>query len=90
MKVRVKIYVSGDVQGVFFRHYTKKMARSLNVNGWCRNNPDGTVIIVAEGEDKEINELAKWCKIGSPMAKVREVKVDQEKFTGSEQRFEVR
>ncbi len=57
-----KIY--GRVQGVFFRDSSQRKAKELNLSGWVRNEPDGTVQIVAEGEEKDLKELIEWCRAG--------------------------
>jgi len=87
---RVKLVVTGDVQGVFFRHNAKKEADALGVLGWCRNEPDGSVFVIAEGEEAAINKFVKWTKDGSPLATVENVEVIEEKPTGLEEGFEIR
>lgn len=77
-RVNLKIY--GRVQGVFFRHNTKKLADRLNVKGWVRNNPDDTVEMIAEGDDEAIDSLIRWCKKGPLGAKVDRVDVKEEKY----------
>lgn len=87
---RVKLVVTGDVQGVFFRHNAKKEADTLGVSGWCRNESDGSVFIIVEGDDKAVNKFVKWVGEGSPLATVENVEVTEEKPTGLEQGFEIR
>lgn len=87
---RVKIQIFGDVQGVFFRHYAKKKANTLGLNGWCRNDPDGTVSIVVEGEDEKITEFINWCNEGSPMARVDKVEAERDGYRGAEKGFVIR
>ncbi len=87
---RVKIVVSGDVQGVFFRYNAKKEADKLAIDGWCRNEPNGSVFMIAEGEDKAVDSFARWAKEGSPLATVDEVEVVEEKPTKLEKGFEIR
>lgn len=87
---RVKIHVYGRVQGVFFRYFTRKKAESLELNGWCRNENDSSVLIVAEGEGENIEELVVWAHTGSPLAKVEKVEVKEEDYQGKEEGFEVR
>lgn len=53
------------VQGVSFRYYSRRKARELNLSGFVKNKPDGTVKIVAEGEEKDLKELIEWCQNGS-------------------------
>jgi acylphosphatase len=69
----LKIY--GKVQGVCFRDSSQEKAKELNLSGWVRNEPDGTVIIVAEGEEKDLEELIEWCKNGPNYTKVEKVDV---------------
>lgn len=68
---RVRIHVTGRVQGVFYRVYTQKFARNLGVNGYVRNLPDGRVEIVAEGSEESLRKLAAWAKKeGSPYSRI--------------------
>jgi len=62
MKVRAHVFVSGRVQGVFFRHETRREARMRGVKGWVRNLPDGRVEAVFEGEEEAVKELIEFCK----------------------------
>mmetsp|Transcript_26688 Transcript_26688/g.37190 ORF Transcript_26688/g.37190 Transcript_26688/m.37190 type:complete len:101 (-) Transcript_26688:9-311(-) len=72
----VHFYVSGKVQGVFFRKYTQKQALSLGVVGWVRNVPDGRVEVYAQGTTEALNHLMHWCHHeGSPKAKVTSMDV---------------
>ncbi|MFW9853815.1 MAG: acylphosphatase [Candidatus Thorarchaeota archaeon] len=69
----VKIFVSGRVQGVFFRSYTKEFSERLDdVTGYVKNLQDGRVEIYAEGSEASLRALAKWAKIeGSPASKIQ-------------------
>lgn len=67
----VTIRVSGKVQGVFFRASTKAEADRLNIRGMVRNEPDGSVYIEAEGEEKKLNLFIEWCRKGPPQAIVK-------------------
>jgi acylphosphatase len=89
MLFRKKIIVSGKVQGVGFRYATQKHAQKIgDINGTVRNLADGTVEIVAEGEEKKVDDLIAWCYRGSTMSDVEKVEiVDSEEiekmtFTG--------
>lgn len=73
----ISINVTGKVQGVFFRKHTKEKAKSLMLNGFVRNEPDGSVYIEATGEYKAVEEFISWCKHGSPSAKVDNVVVKE-------------
>lgn len=82
--------VHGRVQGVSFRYYTLLAARRIGVVGYARNQRDGTVLVVAEGSDAQLNELAKWLNEGSPAAIVRRVEQEFSEATGDFGRFEIR
>jgi acylphosphatase len=91
MQIRcAHIFVSGRVQGVFYRAYTCEQAVRLGLTGWVRNLPDGRVEIIAEGPRDRIEQLIKWCHQGPPLARVTEVKTSWEQATGQYDRFDVR
>ena len=75
--------VTGRVQGVSFRWYTQQQARSLGVSGWVRNEPDGSVLLHAEGDDAAVDALVAWCRTGPSLAKVAHVSVRDAAPTGS-------
>lgn len=87
---RVHVYISGRVQGVFFRDSTRGMALALGVSGWVRNLPDGRVEGVFEGPMEEAEELVAWCRQGPPNALVTDVKAELEEYRGEFRSFEVR
>lgn len=78
----LKIIVTGKVQGVFFRKYTRDKAVELDIKGLVRNEPDGSVLIEAEGEERKLNEFVSWCREGSPAANVEDVKTEPQKPKG--------
>ncbi|MHC1586031.1 MAG: acylphosphatase [Candidatus Hecatellaceae archaeon] len=90
MQVRAHVYVSGRVQGVFFRWYTRDEALKLGVKGWVRNLPDGRVEAVFEGEKEAVEKMIEFCKRGPPAAKVENVEVHWETPTGEFQDFKIR
>lgn len=63
-------YVSGLVQGVFFRESSARQARALGLNGWVRNLRDGRVEFYAIGEEAALREMRYWLQEGPPMAEV--------------------
>jgi len=67
------ISVYGKVQGVFFRANTVQIAQSLGVNGWVKNQKDGSVLISAEGNSQQLSELLAWCHQGPPWSVVEKV-----------------
>lgn len=75
--------MSGRVQGVSFRWYTEQRARELGVNGWVRNEPDGSVALHAEGDDQAVDALVEWCRTGPALARVRNVAVREATLTGA-------
>ncbi len=81
-KTRAHIFVTGKVQGVYFRQNTKQVATRHNVTGWVRNLPDGRVEAVLEGDQMAVNEVIEWCHVGPPKASVQDVNVKFEKYTG--------
>jgi len=78
----VHVTISGQVQGVGFRYATIGRARSRDVAGWVRNNPDGTVGAVFEGQPEAVEALVAWCRRGPPGARVDEVAVEVEAPSG--------
>ena len=87
---RIHIFVTGRVQGVFFRQSTKVMAIQNNVKGWVRNLDDGRVEIVAQGETQDIDNLAHWCKTGPANSRVDEFELSEENISDEFENFEVR
>ena len=90
MKKRIHIRVYGIVQGVAFRYYTVATAKRLNLQGWVRNVPDGSVEILAEGEESELNELLQWAKRGPSSAVVEKVEYNWETYTGEFEDFYIK
>lgn len=84
MKKRVTILVSGLVQGIFYRFETSREAKRLNLTGWVKNEIDGKVKIMAEGEEENLEKLIEWAKKGPLLAKVDKIEVkwnkDQKEF----------
>jgi acylphosphatase len=80
--VRAHIFVTGYVQGVFFRHSMAQRARSAKVTGWVRNLPDGRVEAVLEGEEEAVRALVEWSKTGPAHATVERIEVGWETVSG--------
>lgn len=87
---RLDALVSGRVQGVGFRRYVQRWARKLDLTGWVRNEPDGTVRLVAEGEAESLDRLARLLWGGPPPADVSSVEVERGEAHGDFDGFEVR
>ncbi len=79
---RARVIVYGRVQGVFFRHETKQVATSLDLNGWVKNNYDGTVEAAFEGERSKVESALEWCKRGPRHAVVENVDIEWEEPEG--------
>jgi acylphosphatase len=89
MKTRVRIIVSGMVQGVFFRDHTRRWASSLDLTGWVRNLSDGRVEALAEGDKEKVEELIARLQEGPPLARVENVEVNWEDYKGEFKDFRV-
>ena len=88
LNARAHVFVSGMVQGVFFRQKTKQEAESRGVTGWVRNLPDGRVEAVFEGEEEAVRKLVEYCRHGPPAAYVTRIEVTWETFAGEFNGFE--
>ena len=88
---KIQAIASGEVQGVGFRMYTQSKAEELGVVGFVQNLIDGTVKIVATGEDDKVDALIDWAKSGSPPAKVEDLQTEAMEYQSNEfDRFEIR
>lgn len=90
MNIRAHVWVSGRVQGVFFRSFTREKAVKHGLTGWVRNLPDGTVEAVFEGEKSAVDLIVEELKAGPLHARVEKVEVVLEEPTGGFKRFNVR
>ena len=70
---RLRVWISGRVQGVGFRAYTQAQARSLELAGWVRNLPDRRVEALFDGAAEPVEAMLRWCWQGSPFSKVEAV-----------------
>lgn len=77
-RMRARVFVSGRVQGVYYRANTRDAARARDVDGWVRNLSDGRVEAVFEGDETAVEGMIEWCHTGSPAATVRDVDVSYE------------
>lgn len=88
--VRAHAFISGKVQGVYYRANTQKQARRRDLDGWVRNLDDGRVEAVFEGPRAKVEDIVDWCQTGSPRADVDDVDVeweDPEDLSGFEIRY---
>ena len=86
---RVRVFVTGRVQGVFFRQAMKAKAIQNSVSGWVRNLQDGRVEAVMEGSDENIDYMVEWCHGGPANAIVGDVEIRKEPYSASFETFEV-
>lgn len=86
---RVRVFITGRVQGVFFRQAMKAKAIQSSVSGWVRNLQDGRVEAVMEGPDENIDYMVEWCHGGPANAIVEDVEIRKEPYSASFETFEV-
>ena len=88
-KIKLHIFISGYVQGVLFRHFTKRQALEYGVKGWVKNLQDGRVEAVFEGDEESVKKILEWSKIGPIGADVKNVEVKVEEYKGEYDSFHV-
>ena len=77
-----KIWVTGIVQGVYFRASAREKTGTLELKGFVRNEADGSVYLEAEGSPEQLEALLQWCKQGPPHAKIESVASQEGNFVG--------
>lgn len=86
MKKRAHVFISGKVQGVFFRATTRDEANKRDIGGWVKNLSDGRVEAVFEGEEEKVEEMIEFCHEGPSAAEVKDVDVEwqghKDEFSG--------
>lgn len=73
---RIRITVSGEVQGVFFRKSAQEKASELGLSGWVKNLSNGHVLAEAEGEPAKLEQFITWCYRGPELAMVAGVETE--------------
>jgi len=86
---RVHVFVSGKVQGVFYRAFTRDRARALGLTGWVRNLDDGRVEAVFEGEEEKIESMLAILKKGPQHAVIKNLEVKEEEYKQEFKSFSV-
>ncbi|HEX76037.1 MAG TPA: acylphosphatase [Dehalococcoidia bacterium] len=87
----LSVTVYGQVQGVFYRAFTSRIAKALSLRGYVRNLPRSNAVeIHAEGSKAKLEELIKQLEVGPPEALVEKIEVNWSEFTGNFANFEVR
>lgn len=87
---RINAIVKGKVQGVFYREFTRREAEALGVSGFVRNLKDGSVEIIAEGEERQLKEFERKFRKGPLMAFITDVEMKEEQPTGEFDGFDIR
>ena len=90
MEKRVYLKISGRVQGVWYRASTKKRADELHLTGWVKNDIDGGVSVVAEGNENALKKFINWCWEGPPAASVENIEEKWDEYSGEFSTFEIR
>lgn len=80
MKKSVRLYITGLVQGIFFRMFIKQNAERYNVKGFTRNLEDGRVEVFLEGNINEVDKIIELCKKGPRHAQIKNVEIKPERF----------
>jgi acylphosphatase len=88
-RIRAEVFVTGTVQGVYYRSTTRDVATEHGVDGWVRNLADGRVEAVFEGPRDSVESVVEWCHEGSPAADVEDVDIEYTDPEG-EEGFEIR
>ncbi len=87
---RAHIIVAGIVQGVSFRAFAKAEADRLKISGWVKNLPDGSVEILAQGNEKYLERFISRMRRGPKSARIRNVKINCSDAIGEFENFEIR
>ena len=90
MNKRYHVWVSGRVQGVFFRGQTEQWAVAKGLRGWVRNRADGRVEVLAEGERGDLEALLDLLRQGPPFARVDAAEARWLEYAGEFDSFRVR
>ena len=77
MKKTIHCFISGRVQGVFFRATTREQAILFGLTGWVRNLPDGRVEVMVSGDEEQVDQLRNWLKRGPDMAHVLKMECEE-------------
>lgn len=88
--VRARLFISGRVQGVFYRASCLDEARARDLSGWVRNLPDGRVEALLQGPQERVEDMIKWCYQGPPHARVSDIAVTYEEPAADLKEFRIR
>ncbi|MEK6925752.1 MAG: acylphosphatase [Nanoarchaeota archaeon] len=82
MKKSLRLYITGTVQGIFYRSFVKENAEKLNVKGFVRNLEDGRVEVFLEGDPDPVNKMIELCKQGPKHSQIKNIELKEEPFQG--------
>lgn len=88
--MRVRLVITGRVQGVWYRASLRDAAISAGVAGWARNCPDGSVEAVLDGPGEAVERVFRWCRTGPPGAVVQDVAMEIQDDGESLDGFQIR
>ena len=80
MKKSIRLYLTGSVQGIFFRQFVKDNADKNNIRGYVRNLEDGRVEVFLEGDKEKVEVMMEICRNGPKHAKIRNLEEKEESF----------
>ena len=86
---RMRLFVTGRVQGVFFRQSLKAKSIQNNIFGWVKNLQDGRVECLLEGTEENISKIITWAHTGPANAIVENVEIHNEEFNNKFTKFDV-
>ncbi len=86
---RIHVWISGNVQGVFFRAHTRRKAMELGLKGWVKNLGDGRVEAIIEGKDESVKEVLDFLRKGPFGARITKFDAKEEKYAGEFKFFEI-
>jgi acylphosphatase len=88
--VRAHLFISGLVQGVFYRASCQREASARGLEGWVRNLPDGRVEALLQGPEEAVRDMIRWCYAGPPHAQVSKIDVSYEEARDDLDGFRIR
>ncbi|MBT4376414.1 acylphosphatase [archaeon] len=80
MKKSIRLYISGSVQGIFFRGFIKENAEKLGIKGFVRNLEDGRVEVFIEGMPDQVKKMITICQKGPRHSEIKNIEEKQERF----------
>ena len=88
--IQYEIKITGKVQGVGFRHFTQLKANDIGITGWVKNSRDGTVLIMAQGDETDLNTFIDFLQIGPTRARVERISKHKMKLLSDFDNFSIK